>query len=352
MRKLAENLECLDQKPLTKAYADGPIPGLYNGKLAFGGNFHMKEYDITFQQNILYGLYLQAYLPIKKLKIDCIDYVQSATTDVEHSLLAAFVENELDAILEENCIDPLKTPFCSTELSDPLVSIGWHGHCEVSGSSITALRGYLQAGVIIPTGSRRKINRVFSLPLGYNKHWGFNGRGNIHVTLWDKFVVGANLGATVFLKQSYAQRLTTAAEQNGWVLLEKGRASTDLGTIWDITTYAKTERVFGGLSMLIGYSYTQQEDTTLTVKNPHFLKTAKEQAEFLNVNEIANTNKLLKQWYQHVLHGYIQYDFSTYKDITILPTIRAEYHLPLLAKHTWHTDMWSGTTSLAITWDF
>jgi len=100
LRKLAVNLECLDEKPLTKAYATGPIPQLFDGTVIFDGRFLMKELDITFQQNLINGLYLQAYVPIRKLKIDCIDYAQSVTTDAEHAQLTAFIENELDAILK------------------------------------------------------------------------------------------------------------------------------------------------------------------------------------------------------------------------------------------------------------
>lgn len=352
LRKLADNIECLDQRPLTKAYAQGPIPQLFDGTLAFDGRFYMREIDITIQQNLMHGLYLQAYLPIRKLKIDCIDHCQSATTQAEHDQLVAFVENELDAILNEHEICPLKTPFCATELSDPLISIGWHGNCKISDSVITALRGYVQAGVIIPTGSKRPINRVFGLPFGYNKHWGFNARANVHATLWDKLVLGANAGVIVFMKQTYDQRVTTTPDQSGWIMLEKARASTDLGTMWDATAYLKIERLFGGFSALIGYSYTQQEDTHLTVYDPCYLKTAKQRDEYLNKNDVANTNKMLKQWYQHVLHGYVQYDFSAHKPDSILPTVRAAYHLPILAKHTWHTDMWSGSGSLSITWEF
>jgi len=352
LRNLAKNIECLDQKPLTKAYTEGPIPQLYDGKLAFDGHFSIKEYDFTLQQNILYGLYIQAYVPIRKLTINCIDHIQAVTTQTEHNQLVEFVQKELDAILAEHSIKPLKTPFCGTELSDPLISLGWHGHCKFSQGIVTALRGYLQAGVTIPTGSKKDVNQIFSIPFGYNKHWGFNARGNIHATLWKKLAVGANAGVTVFAKQTYDQRITTSPDQNGWILLEKGRVSTDLGTMWDVTAYAKAERIIGGLSALVGYSYVQQEDTQLTLKDNCALKTALENETIKNRDEVINANRLLKQWYQHTLHAYLQYDVAVHTDSSFAPKIQVAYHYPILAKHTFNADMWSGSASLAISWDF
>jgi hypothetical protein len=353
MRKLAANLEDLSDKPNTLAYANGDIPNLYDGKLIFKGECKVEEFNFTIQQNIMYGLYAQLYIPIRKIEIKNIDYCQSVTTYAEHVKLDNFVKNDLDAILAENGIKPLKTPFERRALSDPLFSIGWTGHCTFPNSMINALRGYVQGGVLIPTGSRKRENHIFSMPMGHNKHWGFNARANTHITFWKKFVFGLNGGATIFMKQTYDQRLTTSADQNGYIILEKGRATADKGTQWDITTYLKTERFVGGLGALIGYSYTQQEDTTLVLKDDNVLKTAFEHGTIKNRNEVVNYNKLLKQWYQHVLHAYIEYDFAAHVDRNV-PEFKFQvaFHHPFLAKHSFASDTWSGSISAGIAWSF
>lgn len=350
MRKLAANMECLDYKPLTKAYYDGDIPNLYDGRLVFTGKFNLDEWHITLQQNILWGLYLQAHIPIRRLKLTCIDYTTCVTTEAEQQQIADFVDQDLDAILEENCIKPLKCDFKRSEISDPLLSIGWHGHCTISNGILTALRGYIQGGIILPVGKRRDIDRVFSLPTGYNKHFGFNARFNIHGTFWEKAVLGANAGVSVFLDQTYEQRLTTSTDQNGWIMLEKGKASVDQGTIWDATIYAKAERIFGGFSVLAAYSYTEQERTVLTLDDECVLRTALANEVIKNKDEVINSNKQLRSWFHHALHFYAQYDFGAHIKKVVAPTIRISYHYPLHGKRAWPTDMWSGTLSLALDW--
>jgi hypothetical protein len=350
LRKLADNVEDLDSKPNTKAYAEGEIPTLYDGKLKFRGKFEIDELDITLQQNLFWGLYLQAHIPIRKLKISEIDYCASVTTNIEHEKLVNFVDNDLDDILAEFCIEPLKSNFERTQVADVLVSLGWNGHCEFPDSKLSALRGFLQAGIIFPSGSRKDINKVFSIPTGYNKNWGAHVRGNIHATLWKKLVLGANAGASIFWRQTHDQRLATSIEQNGMILLEKGRATTDLGTLWDVTVYAKAEHLVGGLSALAGYSYTQQEDSTLLLRDENPLKTALANSDIKNKDEVINSSKHTQQWYQHTLHFYAEYDFGAHGKIFGGPAFRISYDYPVIAKHTFNTDMFGGTASVAIDW--
>ena len=358
IRKLGLQLETIDPvtMPKTKKYLEenGTAPANITekeiGDVHFTGTFRVEELNLTLQQNFLYGLHLQLYLPFRKIKLNNINFIHTDTTRLQK--LDTFINNNLDEILAENNIAPYQTPMDATELSDPLVSLGWHGHCNFSEGPVTALRGYLQAGILIPTGSRTNQDQVFSLPFGFNKHWGVHARGNAHATLWEKLVVGANAGVTVFLTQTYDQRLTTSTTQNGWISLEKGKVSVDQGTEWDVTAYLKAERLVGGFSAGGGYSYTQQEKTILTLKDERVLKTALANNKIKNKNEVINTNDRLSQWYQHVLHAYAQYDFKAHTTSKLAPKFEVAYHYPILGKHSWATEMWSGTASLAFNWAF
>jgi len=358
IRKLGIHLETIDPitMPKTKQYLEenGSYPANITtkpvGDLSFTGTFRTEEIDLTWQQNIMYGLYLQVHLPFREIKLNNINYIHTDTTRIEW--YDTIMTDHFDDILAENGLAPYQTPQHSTQLSDPLVSLGWHGHCTFEKSMITALRGYVQAGILIPTGSRADENRIFSLPFGFNKHWGFHARGNAHATLWKKLVLGLNAGATVFLTQAYDLRLTTSTLQNGWISLEKGRVSVDQGTEWDVTVYAKAERLVGGFSAGGGYSYTQQEKSTVTLKDDSVLATALSNGKIQNKNEVINTNDRLSQWYQHVAHVYAQYDFKAHTNSMLAPKFEVAYHYPFLGKHAWPADMWSGTASLALNWVF
>ncbi len=352
MRKLTANLEVLKEK--TKIYHDGQIPDLTqeSGVTKFKGNFQMSELGITLKQNIIYGIYIEGHLPIRKLKISDIDHVKTITDLTYQKIIDNFIENNLDPILEENGIKPLKTEFQKNDLSDAVLSLGWHGHCTFENSTIKRLRGFIQAGVIIPTGERLAEDRVFALPIGYNKHWGVHARGNIHASLFEKLVFGVNGGVSILARDTYDRRMTTSTEQNGYIILEKGKATTDPGTIWDITGYLKAEQIVGGLSAMIGYSYTQREKTYLTVRDDNFLKTALKNNLIYSKDYVINSNKLLNKWYQHVIHVSAEYDFGAHGKPAFSPLIRLSYNYPISAQHTWATGILSGSANLSINWRF
>lgn len=347
---LSENLENLDCTPKTKAYHDGDIPKLYDGRTKFSGHFDIEEYAFTLQQNLFWGFYLQAYLPIRDVSIDGIDYSFCSTTASEQQKLANFIENDLDGILEEHCIEPLKTPYKKTSLSDCVLSLGWHGKTTFSDGILSDLRGTMEGGVIVPSGNDNETDRVFWVPIGYNNLWGVNARANIHATFWKKFVFGVNGGTSVFFDQSYDQRLTTSTAQNGLILLEHGVANVEQGQVWDIGGYIKAERIFGGLSVLAGYSYTQQEQTTLVLMDDCVMETAHKNHVVKNKDEVINSNKFLDKWYQHAAHFYAEYDFGAHIKKVGAPTLRASYNLPLLGKHSWPTEMWGGSLNIMLTW--
>jgi len=357
LKNLADNIEniTLASKPNTYAFINGtntyPINNLFDGTIKLKGNFKTEEFDFTLQQNLFSGIYLQAYVPIRRIGINGIDYVQSVTTDSEHATIMNFLNSDLDGILSEFDIVHTKTAFSRTEVSDILLSIGWNGHVAFKESMMTALRGFIQAGVVVPVARKKDLNHIASISTGYNRHFAFNVRGNAHATLWEKVVVGANVGAQIFMTQTYLDRVTTSTHQNGWIVLEKAKVQRDPGTMWDIGAYAKLERILGGLSITGGYSFVQQEKTTLTLKDDSLLQTALTNEAIFNKNEVINHNKLFSQWYQHVLHGVVGYDFGAHVD-RFAPRFEVFYDYPVLGKHAWPTDMYGGTIGFTFNWNF
>ena len=358
MKNLAVNLEGVTAaaKPKTYTFKNGnattsnAAASLGNGDIGFKGKFSLEEITLNFHQNIAWGLYGQIHLPIRKASISQIGWVQTATTDSDHLSTKNFVETGLDNVLAEYGIQPYQTPFNKTGLADALISVGWNGCHEISDSFLNKLKGFVQAGLLFPTTPKRDISRVFSVPLGYDKHWGFNARGNIDATIWSKLVVGANVGALVFMKRTYDMRLTTTSTQNGWMVLERGKASVDPGSIWDIGFYAKGERIFKGLSALAGYSYAQREKTLLRVKDSNFLKTALISGNAKSKDHEANSNKILHKWLFHTLHFYINYDFKAHSKSALAPLFEFSFNMPLLGKHSFNMDTYEGRVALSSSW--
>ena len=355
MRKLAANLQNLSSKTVTNQYlnpTNGTIAQLYDGKLEFKGEFKTKEIDITLQQGLISGFYIQAYVPIRELKVNNIDYIQAVTTNSEHTTLDNFVKNNLDDILAENEIEPLKTPFNKSGIADIMISLGWHGKEIFENNTLNSINGYIQTGLLIPFEEEQNTKKIFSLPLGHNGHWGINVRTNACGTIFKKLTLGANAGISLFFKKTYDLRMTTSTSQNGWVLLEKGTARVDYGSIWDVGIYAKADHLFGGFSALIGYSYTQQEKTKLSVVDNNFLKDAIASDNTILKDEIVNSNSRLNEWHQHVIHALAQYDFKAHTNSNLAPLFEIAYDYPISGKHCFTTDIISGTVGLNLGWNF
>lgn len=354
LRKLSANIENLNatDKPLTYAYSIGSIPKLPHGKLHFGGKFKTEEIDITIDQNLLYGLYLQAYIPFREVKLNQYDLSKSVTTQSEHNTLVNFVNNDLDGILAENGLQPWNTPYKHTKLSDPVISLGWRGMKDFKDNFVDQIRGSLQGGIIIPAGGKQKLDYVFSIPTGHNGYFGLCGNVNAQLRLYEKFIVGLNGGARIFFEQSDDLRMTTSTSQQGWIVLETGHTKINPGTIWNIGAHAKAENIVGGLSTLIGVNFTQQEKTILTLKDNDFLQTAFANGIVKNKNEVINSNKLLELWYQYVLHLQVGYDLGVHLGSNFAPQLTAEYSIPFVGKHVFATDMFGGNLNLSLGWEF
>lgn len=362
LRMLAINMENIKNYPKTEKYLEeggtdnANITKFTYGNMAFKGHFKTTEYDLSFQQNITSGLYFYAYLPIRKLVLEQIDHTSAVTacSDCdEHEKLATFVTDNLDNILAEHCITPLKTKFDKTAVGDPIIALGWHGEKDFdSNELITKARGSIQAGLLLPLGKKRDENAIFSLPFGYNGHWGFNLRLHGQANVFKHIGLGVNAGITVLLKETRDLRMTTSDVQNGWIKLSKGHATVDQGSVWDAGVYAKIDQPFGGFSALVSYAFTQQERTWLHVKDDCFLKTVLADKKIPHKEYVVNSDKTLQKWYQHVIHAVAQYDFKAHTDSTFAPYLEFSYSCPLTGRYIFDTDMLAGTAELCVRWSF
>ena len=185
-----------------KFYAGDEIAELYDGTVAFTGDFKTKQYDFTLNQNLKWGFYLQAHIPIRNVKIKNIGYVHTVTTESEQTIIDSFIANDLDTVLADNDLKPFQTVFSREEVSDSLISLGWHGYDTKSWGVIDSLRGLIQIGAVCPLSSRRPKDHVFAIGTGYENHWGVNMQMQAHITLWKKLMFGIAANSTILLKET------------------------------------------------------------------------------------------------------------------------------------------------------
>lgn len=336
-----------------------------DGLISFEGRFEIDELDFTLQQDILWGFYLQAYLPYRDMKINKICYKNCGAkeltgndtnpgpaTTVNISDFMDATTGTLNNVLNLNCFKCWQETYKKTGVSDLLVSVGWHGSGDPQSPVIKRLSGTLQVGIVIPTAGKKSLNDVFAIPLGYNNYWGVNGYANAYVQIFDFLGVGVYGGGIVFFTEDRDLRVKTTIVQDGPVLLQKSFGKLDQGSIWDVCGYAQLG--FKGVIAKVGCSYTRQEDSVITIKDDCLLETYKKQQldknpygpvfpNVVSVNSIVNTDEKLKAWEFYTAHFIAGY---TVEVKSFCPSIFIEYDYPFYGKNSFKTDMFGGTLSL------
>ncbi len=332
-----------------------------DGRVGLLGKIKARELGVTIKQGIFSGFYAKAHVPIREVKIDEISTKNLGQADVNGVIIDDFVKNDLPKILRENGFEKFesfeKEHFKETLVSEFLIAAGWQGRGWGSFGPIDWVQGFVQAGVTVPVGGKKNEDKLSEIPLGYNDFWGFNGQVAVELGLWDILIFGVHAGATIFLNAERTIRMRTNKEQDGWIVLDKGRAKIENGTIWNVTGYLRGDRIIQGLSLVAGYSYTKQERTTLNLNDDKFLQTfvdaefAKNPPRFASKDEIINTDKRYRNWDHHTVHLMAEYDTSVHIK-SYAPFVRVEYSYPILGRRTLTTDMVAGTAGISVVWGF
>ncbi len=354
-------------KPVTQEFLSkgGIIPSFDficgDGTLSFCGKFKTLEVDIDWWQNLCWGFFLYAYLPIKRLEVTNISYHNNTRPESPHAdEFQDFLTNDFNAALAENCLFPVCTPFCKTSVGDPALFLGWHGYKEMPKNFLSDINGLVEIGVTFPVTNLRNQQIVFSVPAGYEEHWSIGFRLQLEAGVKNWFALGFTGGAYVFLAKKNCLRLYTDCAQSGPIVFQKAHVDVDPRELWDVGGYIKADRFLKGISVLLGYSYTKHEKTRVDVQDCTFLSTliAEEAAYGLcnvpyrtNQNQIANRTQQLEEWDRHVLHFMFELDLDYLFKTQFAPLVTIAYDYPFTGKNSWKVPMVSGSLGLHIKWD-
>lgn len=343
------------------------LPTGNNGKVDLTGRCDVQDLSIELTQYIKYGLFAHVFVPFRQVKIDHLGYKYKGNDIVNGVNIPAFFNGGFDRVLAEHGIKPLATPFKKSGVSDATVSLGWHGYGAIGSEWIMDLAGSLQAGILVPVADKLDDKYVSAVPLGYNKSWGFVARGSGEICVLDWVAAGVYADAILFLSQTQSLRMRTYEAQAGWLRLGKGFAKVETGTLWDCGGYMRLGALLHGLSVFAGYSFTRQEATTLSVRDPNFsvmltvnevppggafaanvLKQSYAQGE---VDIVVNADKRFAAWETHALHVGATLELGGKKSV-IVPRLQAEYTYPFDGKNIFKAPMLGGTAGLQFSLGF
>ncbi|MFA5074584.1 MAG: hypothetical protein WC436_00610 [Candidatus Babeliales bacterium] len=319
-------------------------------ELAFDGKFEINELNLDLRQNIISGLFVQLLVPVRQVEIKQIKYIdQSDLTDpffttrqdLAHTTTWESLKTNLNTILNSYGIQNYNQSIKKTNFGDITLLVGWQGYPCSNDKPAIDIGLELKLGLLFPAGSNLNPNYIFSIPTGYDGHWGvtFQGQANLEYQKW--LYLAAHASSTFFMTERKTKLLKTDSLQQGFIKLARGRVKSDAGLLWHIGIDAKLDHIFKGFSALVGYSYNRQEAEKLSHVGDYFDQS------------IIDTDLSFYQWSMNTAHFMIDYDFSVHMpNSKFAPRVNIFYNLPFSGKNSFKTDMIGGGLGCDIRWIF
>lgn len=268
MHNVGSNVSTLDpQNPLDRIVID--LNNVTNvsptfGVFSFEGKFHSFEILLEAYQNIVSGFFLHLMLPIRKLKINSIRSKDLTPRREENIPVWQEFKRNFSAILERQNISI--APFNKMGLGDFTFTAGWARNYE-NTETLDFIDIDARVGVLFPTGAPKNENRVFSLPLGYNKHWGVPLTFNASLGIWDWLTAGFHISALFLVDKNIDIRIKTDTVQSGLIRFALENAKVDPGSLLNLQLYAKADHVTNGISAYLVYHFNYREPTSIALRN-------------------------------------------------------------------------------------
>ena len=309
---------------------------------SISGHFSVTEGTIIINQNIYCGVYLQAYLPISRLKTSHISFTDCSPTDTicpnintqEWQLFKA----NLDAILTKHTLN--RTAINTTDVGDLGLSIGVT-QSITSTTELDFIDIAAQVGVILPTSDKKDENKIFSIPMGYNGHIGIPCSLEVAIGAYEWMTIGGFFEGIAFTRKKHDMRIKTASGQSGMIKLAKVEATVDKGTTFSGGAYFIGDHLCRNLSFKVAYTYTQQTgDTVIPQCNLNCVNTT-----------IICEDEQFQGFKMHVIHFGVDYEQSDTK-YHRGGTAGIFYDWNVAGSRIFQTSMFGGELGINLVWDF
>lgn len=328
-------------RSLIKASPDLPLVLPDNPHdICFQGVADVFETDFNLYQNFSRGFFVHFHLPIIVLQTYPSGYLQDdcccrkASKDYKTAWQRSL--QPLNTFLSN--FDIAACMHREAGLSDSTLFIGWtksfENTCYLDFIDFTA-----KTGVLIPSGKKKNVHQLFDVPLGYNGHWAIPLLADASIGIFDWLTVGLHADSLFFIDKKQCVRMKAPHQkETGFIRLGLSQAIVDHGTVWRVGTYVKADHFFNGLSLLLGFSYEQQNRTRLLpcdtkLFNPDFV----------------NDDEQLKKWDRSIAHLLAEYDF-TCEGSFAGPRIGFFFDKQMTGKRVYNISTLGGYLGLDISW--
>jgi hypothetical protein len=307
--------------------------------VSIDGKFKILEANLSFTQNLRHGLFLFFHLPIRKLTINNITITDLSPDDSitpnKNSPAWQAVFQNLKPLLAHYGLNANATT--SVGPGDLSSWLGWT-HNYQDTRTLDFIDITLMTGFLSPTGKKYNPNKLFSLPTGYNGHWGFPLCTMASIGFFEWITVGGYLNSLFFLNNTQPLRLKTDVAQNGIIKLAHDCVTVHKGPLLHTGLYLKADHFAYGFSLAAAYSYASQHKDQIKPHNSPLFDCA-----------IANSDTTLAGWNMHTMNFSLEYDF-TRETSKVGNRIGLFYNLEIAGKRTFNTNITGGMYGFDISW--
>ena len=310
------------------------------GRMIYDGKFKVTEANFMLTQNFARGFFAQVQFPVRSMELCDLRRCDlspegPACPNRDNIWWQAFLEN-FDAILKRYCLEVCC--FKHTGVGDTAFLVGWANNNEET-EVLDFIDITFKTGFLAPTGRERDLRNPFDIANGYDGHYAIPLVLDTAFGLYEWLNLGFHINALVFLDTTKTITMKTSLAQNGFVKLARGRAEINRGTLWDIGASLKADHIARGLSVLVGYSFAQQDRTKLTPCDSNLFDAT-----------IVNNDETLNGFKMHVVHFIAEYDF-TREESRWGPRVGFFYNLQVGGKRVFKTNMAGGLFGLDVSWN-
>lgn len=331
----------LDRNPssfINNLWEKRPIANTF-GQTTITGSYSLVEFLPTFTQHFKHGFFASLTIPVKSASIKDLSYYdQTPLHGSGHAI--SYVEwqqwfNDLEQQLAY--YDVRLGKWRSSGLGDIQLYGGWALNYEDT-KDLDYVDFTLTAGVNFPTGKKQTPNCVFSLPLGYNGHWGIPAMASLSIGAFDWLTIGVQGGVLWLANKPIIAPLKTAVEQRGWIRLTRGNALEKRGLIWHIDEFVKFDHFVENFSFIFGFSHDHANRSYLYPSDTTTFDYA-----------IVNTDERLHAWQSNNFHFVMEFDSATYRHPN-LPRIAFTIDKTFCGKRVFETILFGAYIGLDIEW--
>lgn len=305
--------------------------------LSIDGKFNILESNFSLAQNFTHGLFIFFYLPVRQLKINDVQFIDLSPAD---TIFPNKNTPEWQAVIDN--FNPLLNNYginsnATTEVGvgDLTSYIGWtHNYQETK--SLDFIDFTFMTGFLAPTGKTKNENKLFSLPTGYNGHWGLPLCGILSIGYYEWVTFGGYINSLFFFNKDQAMRLKTDCAQNGIIKLACSNVSVHRGPLINTGLYFKADHFGHGFSFTTAYSFASQQKSRLTPKDSNPFDC-----------NIINSDTTLSGWNMHTFNFALEYDFAR-ENNKVGNRVGLFYNLQIAGARTFNTNVAGGMYGLDI----